>query len=306
MKTFLQLSLLLVFALPTMAQREIELRVVNKNTNEPVAFAHATFDSIRGAIFNERGELTLIITDEQATQPLIISCIGYRSQKVWLDLSQTQQIVRLEPIAIELPEIVINPDHWRVTQIGNTRRVRRTVGGGFLLSAGCQIALLVQTPNRDNFLQNIHFFIRRDGHPQEKFRAIIYRVDKETGLPGEVAIESNIILSGETGHEWVSYDVSRFGITVPEEGLFIAMEWLPESAERSFYEGTRGTTEIITHGQRLGGYTLSRGFERHERTVAQGLMSSRFHQMLWGFSRVSSSSSLKLIPFIRADVIERQ
>ena len=238
MKTFLQLSLLLMFAFPATAQQQIE----NNFTNEPIA-------------------------------------------------------TKLSETAVKADDAI-----WKSTQLGNLRnperpRRRQWTETAFLPVAGHQVALLVQTPNRDNFLQNIHFFVRRDGNPQEKFRAIIYRVDKETGLPGEVALKSDIALSGSVGNEWVSYDVSRFGITVPEEGLFITMGWSPELVEERSY--WNGGTKILADGQRLGASRIERGREPYEGKVAIKFETNA----PW---RLIGTPTAIMVPFIKSDIIERQ
>jgi hypothetical protein len=302
-KLFLQLCFTLFFALPIMAQKNIELRVVNKNTNEPVPFAHAIFEVGRGTIFNENGQLTLVFSDEQETQELTISCIGYKSESIMLNLNNNEHIIRLEPIAIQLPEFVVQADNstWRTTQLGTTRRRPR---GGYNYMAGCEIALLIEIPNRKNYLKNIQFYITDKNNPQEKFRAIIYSVNKETGLPGKPVLEKNIILNAQRGNEWVSYDVSQYAITIPEEGLFIAMQWLPESAEQKFHLFmTSDGREVFANGQQLGGRT-ERVSERNIGTVARRSGGSWVFRDQ--FTRNGKPVESIIIPFIKSDVIEKR
>jgi hypothetical protein len=114
-------------------------------------------------------------------------------------------------------------------------------------------------------------------------------------------LENNIILNAQRGNEWASYDVSRFGITIPEEGLFVAMEWLPESAKQIYHLGfLEDGREVFANGQRLGANPVKRT-EANEGMVA---VIRNYPSLRWIF--YGRSSPTILVPLIKVDIIEKK
>jgi hypothetical protein len=64
------------------AQRNISGTIVNKNTNEPIAFAHLIIPSEkRGTTADSNGKFEFTVPDEWLGKILKIICVGFEDKK---------------------------------------------------------------------------------------------------------------------------------------------------------------------------------------------------------------------------------
>ena len=79
---------------------------------------------------------------------------------------------------------------------------------------------------KHGYLKEVFVYITKDGLPDTKFRIHVYNVDTND-LPGRDITDSNVIVHGTTGNEWVSADLSARHIPI-KGGIFISVEWIAD------------------------------------------------------------------------------
>lgn len=84
--------------------------IINKNTSQPIPYVNI---GVQGTYFgtssNEKGQFKLSFKRDSLN--LVISCIGFKTKIIQVDIhEQSQIIVKLEPISIELPEVIVNAE----------------------------------------------------------------------------------------------------------------------------------------------------------------------------------------------------
>ncbi len=85
-------------------------KIENKQTGKPIPYVNI---EVKGTYFgtssNEKGEFKLVLNN--GSYNLIISCIGFKTEITKISVPEQRKIiVKLEPISIELPEVIVNAD----------------------------------------------------------------------------------------------------------------------------------------------------------------------------------------------------
>ena len=89
--------------------------------------------------------------------------------------------------------------------------------------------------DRHGVLEDVFFYITKDGIPNSKFKVHVYNMNDQF-MPGEELLDSTVILHAKKGNEWVKADLSSRHILIGR-GVFISIEWL---------SGTGNNVNVIT------------------------------------------------------------
>jgi hypothetical protein len=79
------------------------------------------------------------------------------------------------------------------------------------------------------FLEKVTVFFRQKNEftrDRAKFRLRVYSVNPETKEPAQDLIKKSIILEAVDSYDYTSIDVSALKIKIPQEGIYIGLEWL--------------------------------------------------------------------------------
>jgi hypothetical protein len=93
------------------AQSLISGKVLDKNTSEPIPFAHIYVAGTSiGSISDLYGNFSLKIPDHQLIKELQISCLGFKQISIDIEKSSQPILIQLEEDIIRLEEVVITPE----------------------------------------------------------------------------------------------------------------------------------------------------------------------------------------------------
>jgi len=184
------------------------IKAVNSN--------HATYS-------NKHGEFSLEYNAD-SSHALIFFGLGYETKEVSIS-TDTLEVVLKRKVNM-LKDAVVSADYDR-------GKIRRAMMGKKSLKphgictghTGQEWAIFLGADStRHGLLENVYFYITKEGLPASRFRVHVYDID--TGyLPGTDLLDSTVILHANAGDEWVSADISARQIPVGR-GVFISMEWI--------------------------------------------------------------------------------
>ncbi|GAB3267934.1 hypothetical protein GCM10027347_37130 [Larkinella harenae] len=183
-----------------------------------------------GTYADAQGSFTARIPEKIDT--LLISCVGFENLLLPLNgFSQSDTAVfRLRPKSNVLAEIVVRGRKPRLATVGATRK-RAPIVWGNCSGRNIEFALHVRNPKGiRGYLQRVSYLIARGGVATAPFRVRVYA--NEGGEPGEDLLPQSLVVAARRGNTWCEVDLSRYQISFPKEGLFIAMEWLPTDEDR--------------------------------------------------------------------------
>jgi hypothetical protein len=270
--------LFILFTLSGFSQHIIRGLVLDSATHQPVSYATIINDSAHnGTLADDKGFFKLPFSDTTKTTAVLrIYCVGYTLQYATVNcLTDTNKVylsrnpVTLSPAGISLLDTnKLCREKWGAT------RKPFLFQGEYLWHDGSEIAVhIVNTSDSTGVITTIRFYITDEGFPDTPFRAQLYYVDARSGGPGATMLDTNLILHGAKGNEWVVADLSSLNLQMPPEGFFISMQWLPVSKELP-YKVTLGKYDIKGDGQVLG---MSHEIDNCETWSKFDLLNEWFH-----------------------------
>ncbi|MBS1928333.1 MAG: carboxypeptidase-like regulatory domain-containing protein [Bacteroidetes bacterium] len=235
MKTIIYLLLLPLFA---SAQPTYKGMVISEKDHKPIPFA--TVGLVKentGINADENGYFELNSTHPQPNDSLIISTIGYVTQKLSLNkLPDTGIQITLTEKAIALSPVFISTQkNWTKETLNDYR----DCGNSFYTSSGYlrQLAQHFSSPQEGAILTRLR--ICRSTGPLFKpartiFRIRVYDMDSLTGGPGQDL--SPAIIEVKSRNSSISLNLEDYKIQIPHRDYFIAIEWLkiPYNERESF------------------------------------------------------------------------
>lgn len=218
--------------LPGRAQAQegrITGRVVNQATKDPVAFASLSLrDEGTGALTNEYGYFQLALPERSLDDSIVVLALGFRRTAL-----RVKRGANLEDLIIELPKqnvqlanVSVQASKMKPATLGARTS---TPGVGMIQGLpGSQYAALMKNDKtrKLGYVRSVSFFIGENGFPREPFRVRLYRADGNYNAPNSDLLLDNVVVSAARGGGWFSVDLSSYNIPAPDEGFYVAMEWI--------------------------------------------------------------------------------
>lgn len=209
-------------------------KVLEKETNLPLAYASVgVLDKPLGTVSDTLGRFSFSITDENLTDTLQVSLVGYNSLRIAVKdfINNADKSIQLTANPVQLSEVIVTP----LTLGKNTEIIGRQ-GSGKLIQVsvhhktsfdetiGSEMGMLYKTDKPNAILKDYNFYISANNFNYIKFRVNIYSI--KNGMPDTLMYNKQIfsILDNfKTG--WTKVDLEQFNIRVSGE-FVIAVQWV--------------------------------------------------------------------------------
>jgi len=227
--------------------------IIDSETKEKIPFVNIWVENENiGTTSNEKGEFELEIS---STKIILFSAIGFETKKISSD--SIKNILELKPMTTELDEVIINSK--KLTQeliVGKFKKskINYYFGCGIKPWITARFFKYKEKYDKTPFLKKIRLLTRSDVK-NSKFNIRLYSVN-ENGEPDNYIYDQNIIGIAKKGKKTTEIDVSKLNIKFPENGFFIAIEWLIIEENKYEYkytmEGSRKKLEGISYEPAIG------------------------------------------------------
>lgn len=204
--------------------------ILDGKNQEPIPYANISFlKTLKGTSSNDEGYFYVDVPQSFLEREVHISALGYKDTILPVKRLKEQGKIRLKEDTFELEEVVVSQD------LGDSQVLNPissySIKSGFS-SAETPWVLALYFPNigaSKKYLEKITVFMQRNSRfkrSSSKFRLRVYDVNKETRKPDHDLIRKSIILETSVEEDFVSIDLSSLGIRIPEEGIYVGLEWL--------------------------------------------------------------------------------
>jgi hypothetical protein len=229
--------------------------IVVDTLQKPIPFA--TVEIIKdvdgiGAAAYQNGEFNLFIPEKLIHDTLTIKALGFETKKIPIQSLNREEYIYIELSATtyDLSEIVIQAGPSTVKEFGNSKISKWT--GGLLTKNLTQIAVYIEnSKNEHGVLKDISFFISKSGKPKATVRIRVYGFNPIEETIGEDLLHETVIFSPKKRFGWNTIDMSDYNIEFPENGIFIAIEWIL-TKDKYWYK-------TIIHGNEYDNYGIVLG-----------------------------------------------
>ncbi len=213
------------------AQQEgrITGRVVDEKTQDPIPFASINLrEEQTGALTNEYGYFQLAMPTKVTEDSVIVMALGYKRTALFVKRGTNMEeiILQLPRQAIALSNVQIEASKVRPMTLGAHSN---SPGAGMIQGMpGSQYAFMCKNEKLKKLgaIRSVSFYIGENGFPREPFRVRIYKANGNYNAPNEDMLTESVIVSAARGGEWFTVDLSPYNLIAPEEGFYVAMEWI--------------------------------------------------------------------------------
>ncbi|PJJ48691.1 carboxypeptidase-like regulatory domain-containing protein [Hymenobacter chitinivorans] len=219
---------LLFPALGFAQENKISGRIVDQKTKEPIPFASIGLkEEQSGALTNEYGFFQMAMPDK-AQDSLVVLALGYFRKAILVKKGANLQdlIIEVPKRVIELAEVKVKGGKVKDLSLGSKGS---TPGEGMIQGLpGQQYAFFVKNEKGKKLgnVRSVSFYIGENGFPREPFRVRLYKADGNYNSPNTDILTDNVVVSAPKGGEWYTIDLTQYNVEAPEEGFFVAMEWI--------------------------------------------------------------------------------
>ena len=285
---FIALFLFSIIPFAQAQKAEIKGVIVDKDTKEPLPFTSIGLKNEQiGALSNEHGQFIVPAPTQNMADSLVVVALGYARRAVLV-----KRGVNIASLTIELPKraVALANVTVRAGKIKNLGLGAKSdnPGEGMIQGLpGSQYAFFVKNDKKKRLgnVRTVSFYIGENGFPREPFRVRLYKADGNYNAPNTDLLTENVVVSAPQGGQWYTVDLTPYNIIAPEEGFFVAMEWVV-SGDKFF--ATNFMDDYTPYGQimrptyefkesRTWNYTMGKGWSLITASNGQGL---RYNAMI--------------------------
>lgn len=225
MKIFYVLVFLVYFSMSS----QINGTVVDEK-NQAIAYVNIWVENENiGTTSNQKGEFFINSTIEKA---LIFSAVGFELKKIKII---DKEIVTLQTAIYNLNEVVIAKSKRAIeSEIGNYKKPYASHLSGSVPWIYAKRFEYNNLYKKTPFLKNAIVFTKSK-IKNAKFKLRIFAV-QENGFPAEDLLKEDIVVVVKSGKTKNVIDLSNFNIIFPDNGIFIAYEWLIIEENKYLYK----------------------------------------------------------------------
>jgi hypothetical protein len=202
-------------------------KVVSASNNEPLIYASiGVIETSFGTITNEEGNFNLEIKGLPVNAQVRFSMVGFKSKTFTIeDISNKENILRLESETYKLPEVIVNPA-GKIRKVGTTSYTLRggVCGwGGTQTGKGWEVGTKIELGDLSVRLKSLHIRVNNQSYDSTLFRLHIRNIVEN--MPVSELLKNNILISltKETG--WIEIDLSKYNL-VFEGDIALSLEWI--------------------------------------------------------------------------------
>jgi hypothetical protein len=262
--------------------------IIDKDTKEPLPFSSIGLKNEQiGALSNEHGQFIVPAPTKSADDSLIVIALGYARRAVFVKrgVNVPNMTIEVPKRAVELGNVLVKAG--KVKNLGLGARADSPGEGMIQGLPGSQYAFFVKNDKKKHLgnVRTVSFYIGEHGFPREPFRVRLYKADGNYNSPNTDLLTENVVVSAPQGGQWYTVDLTPYNIMAPEEGFFVAMEWVV-SGDKFFT--TNFMDDYTPYGQimrptfefkesRTWNYSMGKGWSLITAANGQGL---RYNAMI--------------------------
>lgn len=224
------LALFFIFSIWCSAQQvDFEGYVVDSKSEVPIPYVNISFlNTLWGTSTDESGHFLLEIPENLIESKIHVSSLGYQDTVLLAKNLFDSKKLKMVEATFELEEVVVTEELGDAGVLNPISS--KGITSGFDSSSTPWI-LALYFPNIGavkKYLDKVTVFFRQNKSftgEASKFRLRFFDVN-DNKMPGNDLTKKSMILQQRQDQEYVMLDVSDMNLQIPENGIYIGLEWL--------------------------------------------------------------------------------
>ena len=215
--------------------------VVVDESGKPIPYVNIWVENENiGTTSEVDGSFTIEIKEEKI---LVFSVLGFQTRRVSSTISEnvilTQQLFQLNEVLIEKPK------NSKTVIIGNSKKIN------FSYWSGKKPWIFAKKFDNKFIEDDLQFIKKAIIYTKSKianasFKLRIFSID-ESGFPKEDVLPSDIIVYVKKGKHTNEIDLQKYHLRIPDEGIFVAFEWLILESNKFEYKDNENGNNQFTY-----------------------------------------------------------
>lgn len=222
------IQFILIFPQKISAQETVK-GFIYSESNQPLHFCSLVYlHQNKGTYTDSLGQFFLTNNNlSQLNDSIYISYIGYEAKKISLKTFKNGDTVFLKKQTYNLKEIQIRPKELELLKFKNKGHSRELFSG----SANSVMAYYINH-NHGGYLKKVSFFLRANS--SNSYTSL--RVLKKTSVYSDQThlLDTNLLVKLKKGNRKVTFDLAKFNIKIPEDGLLVGLEFIKNPSYKEF------------------------------------------------------------------------
>ncbi len=228
MKKYIKIITLLLISLQSqnvLAQNLYEKKIVDSEGKGIPYVNIGIFGTINGTVSDEEGTFKLTVSEANEKDTVLISALGYKNVRFGLNdfISLDDEIVLMKEV-LELEEITVVPRRLKKKNYGQERG-NKNISRATVYKKGNEDAVLIEPGKYPFRIEKASVRISFTKQKEYSFRVRLYKVDEQSGGPGEEITRKNYILTSSRKKGFVEYSFLGEDLWI-EEPIYLSFEWL--------------------------------------------------------------------------------
>jgi hypothetical protein len=239
-KMYKNCLLIVLFFVGFSTLAQIKGVVKDSITGLPIPYVNISVENENlGTTSEENGEFTIHISEK--SKNLVFSALGF--EKKITKISQSSQVL-LKPTSYQLDEVVISKRfETREKEIGKSDEIFEAFDNGPRIDT--KYFAYLPEYKKTKYIKQVVIFT--DSKIDDAtFKIHFYTVDAN-GFPGEQLLEKDFIVSVNKGVKETRFNLTKFNLRMPKQGLFVGFEKLmiaKNKLEKTVTDPNTKTTQI--------------------------------------------------------------
>jgi hypothetical protein len=220
-------------------------KFLDKSTNKPVSYCTITCSNDQKGGFSDAFGI-INIQDLMNCDNILVTSLGFKNEIFELKKNSPKNndtlFFYLTPDTLRLEEVQIAKDATKIKlvkyNLGYFNSKKEITDHSGLI--GRTNALYIQNPTNNTSTKITKLLYSIDSHRDPHFdnqssivRINLFRKEENSDAPGSPLLNEDIIVKTKKGQGEIIYDISKYNILLPKDGVFVAIQWLGELTSKS-------------------------------------------------------------------------
>lgn len=224
------LFLFLILATSFVFSQSKTITMIDSKTKMVIPFVNVIVkNQNKGWSGNGKGNVKIYFNSIELSDSLIFSAVGYERKTIEYSKVHTVSQISLTPNSTTLKEVKIKAQRYRRARLGRKKKNKHSNRGSglskgkFTTYKSKEAKYIPNDIGADGIIRELRVYIRFGS--EYPIELDVLGVNNINGTPTKSLLKNPIKCVGRKDKKWLTVNVKKYNVHIPENGFFIAVNW---------------------------------------------------------------------------------